>query len=46
MAIPFDPKELDIVEMKPGFFGTQIPVYNYPVTLKEAVVAMYQRKPI
>lgn len=46
MSIPFDPKELDIIAMKPGFFGMQVPVYNYPVTLKEAVIATYQRKPI
>jgi hypothetical protein len=31
--------------MKPSFFGAEIPVYNYPVTVKEAVIATYQRKP-
>ncbi|NLT13660.1 MAG: methyltransferase [Clostridiales bacterium] len=46
MSIPFDPKELDIIAMKPGFFGMEIPVYNYPVSLKEAALAAYQRKPI
>jgi hypothetical protein len=46
MSIPFDPKELEVVSMKPSFFGADIPVYNYPVTIKEAVIATYQRKPI
>jgi hypothetical protein len=46
MPIPFDTKELDIIAMKPGFFGMEIPVYNYPVPLKEAVLAMYAKKPI
>ena len=47
MSIPFNPKELEVVAMKPGFLGgAQIPVYNYPVTLKEAVIATYNRKPI
>jgi len=46
MGIPFDPKELEVIEMKPGFFGAQIPVYNYPVSPREAVIATYKRKPI
>jgi hypothetical protein len=46
MSIPFDPRELDIIGTKPGFFGTQVPIYNYPVSPKEAVIATYKRKPI
>ena len=46
MSIPFDPKELEIIEMRPGFFGTEMPVYNFPVSPRDAVIATYQRKPI
>jgi hypothetical protein len=46
MSIPFDPRELDIIAMKPGFFGAQVPVYNYPVTPREAVIATYKRQPV
>ncbi len=46
MSIPFDPKELEILATKPGFFGMEVPVYNYPVTPREAVKATYRRQPI
>ncbi len=46
MSIPFDPKEIENVKFVPGFFGMQVPVYDYPVTPREAVIATYQRKPI
>jgi hypothetical protein len=45
MPIPFDPGELEIVAMKPGFFGTETPVYKFPMTMKEAVIAAYHRMP-
>lgn len=46
MANPkFDPKELETTEIKKGYYG-QIPVYNYPVTPKEAMWAMLKRQPI
>ena len=49
MAIPaFDPKELTITEESPGFFpgAPTVPVYSFPVTRKEAVIALYNREPI
>ena len=48
MAIQkFDPSELNVVAEIPGYNGAPtIPVYNYPVTPKEAVIAAYNRKPI
>lgn len=46
MAVPqFDPEELKIVRKLPGFFG-ETPIYNFPVTMKEANKALYQKKPI
>jgi len=49
MAIPaFDPGELKIVEEIPGFFpgAPTVPRYDFPVSLKEGVVALYKREPI
>ena len=46
MPIPFVPGELEVVTMKPGRLGTQIPVYKFPVTMKEAAVAAYRREPV
>jgi hypothetical protein len=46
MSVPFDPTELEIIATEPGFFGMQVPVYNYPVARKEAVLAAYRRKPV
>ncbi|HHT17391.1 MAG TPA: methyltransferase [Papillibacter sp.] len=47
MSIPkFDPKELEVVGKLPSFGGGQeIPIYNYPVTPKEAYKAAFNRKP-
>ena len=47
MSVPkFDPKELEIVGMKPGMFGRgETPIYNYPCTLREAVRATFRREP-
>ena len=48
MAIPaFDPKELTVTgEMPNRFGGAPFPVYDFPVSPKEAVSAMAKRKPI
>ena len=48
MQIPaFDPTELRIVGESPGLMGAPpIPIYDYPVTPKEAYKGMLQRKPV
>ena len=49
MAAPaFDPKELTISEEIPGFFPSSptVPKYSFPVPMKDAVVALYNREPI
>ena len=47
MAIPkFDPKELNVVAEIPSVLGGPTPVYDYPVSGKEACVALYNRKPL
>lgn len=46
IATQFDPKELEVVRKIPGFLGgPDTPVYNFPVTLREGTIALYQRKP-
>lgn len=46
MSVPaFDPKELAIVAKTPNFLGIEKAIYSYPVTMKEAVKALYARKP-
>jgi hypothetical protein len=50
MSVPkFDPKELEVKGEKTMAFGgskTSIPLYNFPVTPKEACKALYRREPI
>jgi hypothetical protein len=48
MQIPkFNPEELRVVAEVPNYFGGPgIPIYNFPVSGKEAVHALYARKPI
>jgi hypothetical protein len=48
MAIPkFNPKELEVVYGAPSLFGRpDIPVYNYPVTPKEACIGAYIKKAV
>ena len=48
MSIPaFDPSELKVVSEIPSFFGgPATPVYNYPVTPKEAYAGMLSGKPV
>ena len=48
MAIPaFDPKELTVVNEVPNRFGGQpIPIYDFPITPKEACIALYKKKPV
>lgn len=47
MAIIFDPKELEIVSTLPDFFGgPDAPIYNFPVSPREAYIALYQKQPI
>ena len=41
MPIPFDEKELEVVAEIPGFGGTKTPVYNTPVTNREAYKSMF-----
>ena len=48
MAIPkYDPKELTVVREEQSFFGMMppTPVYDYPVTKKEAMYAFFNREP-
>lgn len=40
----FNEKELNIVSEFPDFFGNMVPVYNYPISMREAVVATYRDK--
>jgi len=43
----FNPGELQVVAEAPDFFGGPgIPIYNFPVTGKEAVRALYERRAI
>jgi len=45
MAYPkFDEKELNVVKEFPGFFGNSIPAYDYPISMREAVVAALRDK--
>jgi len=46
MGIPFDQKEIDEATYTPGFFGTTLKTYKYPVAPKEAYKALYRREPI
>jgi hypothetical protein len=48
MTIPkFDPKELNVVSETPGGFGAGMtPVFDFPVTPKEAYIALYKREPL
>ena len=48
MSIPaFDLKELTVTGEVPGFAGAPPrPLYSFPVTPKEAFIAMYNRKPV
>ena len=41
MPIPFDEKELEVVAEIPGFGGAVTPVYNTPVTPREAYKSMF-----
>jgi len=46
MAVPaFDPKELEMVGRMPPMFGPPIPIYANPVSNREAVKALYERRP-
>jgi len=48
MAVPrFDEKELKVLREEPARLATDSPylVYDYPVTIKEAIHATYDRKP-
>jgi hypothetical protein len=43
----FNPSELQVVAEAPDLFGgPSIPIYNFPVTGKEAIRALYERKAI
>ncbi|MBQ8831786.1 MAG: methyltransferase [Oscillospiraceae bacterium] len=46
MSIPaFDAKELEVVSKIPMFTGEEIPVFNYPVSMREANKALFAKKP-
>ncbi|MDO5410555.1 MAG: methyltransferase [Lachnospiraceae bacterium] len=42
--IPFDEKELKVVAEEPNFFGGTNPIYDFPVTMREAAVAALRDK--
>ena len=47
MAIPaFDPKELKVVSETMGFHGLSMPIFDFPVTMREGYRALYERRPI
>ena len=48
MSVPaFDPKELTITGEYPGRFGAPpTPIYSFPVTPKEAYIALYKKEPV
>ncbi|MDR0917609.1 MAG: methyltransferase [Oscillospiraceae bacterium] len=46
MPIPFNEKELEVIGEAPSFFGPPTPIYNYPVTPREAFRKMYERDPV
>ncbi len=48
MAIPkFDPKELKVVDTRPGFYGNPDSViFDFPITPKEAYAGLYNKKPV
>ncbi len=47
MIPKFDSKELEVVAKLPGRMGApENLIYNFPVTPREGMLAMYQRKPI
>ncbi len=47
MGIAFDEKEMEIVEISKAFRTGQVPVYNYPCSMKEAWRSMaLDRKPV
>ena len=42
----FDPKELDIVKEVQSIFGTMLPVFNFPISMKESRRAAMAGKPV
>ena len=48
MAIPaYDPKELTVIGEHPSRFGgPPTPIYSYPITPKEAYIALYKKEPV
>ena len=47
MTIPFDPKELEVVKIEPATARTpEREIYNYPVSQRDAVIALYEHKPV
>lgn len=47
VMIPFDEKELEILGYSNSFRSAQVPVYRYPVSMKEAYrLALAERKPV
>ena len=41
MKIPFNEKEMEIVEQRPAFGGGTIPIFNYPISTTELVKRTY-----
>ena len=45
--VPFDEKELKVVREEPAFGGGTTPIYDFPVSMKEASIAAYRdKKPV
>ncbi|MDD7389209.1 MAG: uroporphyrinogen decarboxylase family protein [Lachnospiraceae bacterium] len=45
--IPFDEKELKVVREIPDYFGGETPVYDFPVSMREATkAALIDKKPV
>lgn len=44
MKPKFDEKELKVIRTEPSFFGAPVPVYDTPISLREAAVAAYRDK--
>ena len=44
--IPFEEKELHVVREVPDFFGNQLPVYDFPISMKENYIRTVKKEPV
>ena len=42
--IPFNKDELKVVSEVPGFTGEMLPIYNFPISMRESAVATFRDK--